>query len=471
MIAEREAAHPPRSPGKPCAAMAVVASRVQNMTVNPALRAGGLELTLLWGAALTVFALIEARIRISIVPLEVGIAAGLVFSLVRFVKMPLQGRAMLWAVLFSGFTVYYYALHFAAAPFPLAVWYFVFSRAAAVLIAVMLALRLAQIGDGERILRLCVLAGIWLHGSVIILNAIMPPLRPLLQQLAQTYTAAGTRSVGAAGSVYYEFGLEIYRATGLVGVPTVSNAITAVLGLAALYLFTRSGRVSLLYAAWLCAIAALLSFSRAAMLGLTPALFIVTLSAFRSQQMPRSRWLPAAAAALGVVTLYGLLVQLSGDQVFVLLRRFGELLNLSTSESAVGRSGAYAQFFARVQEEPLLLLTGDALVNRFLSIAGLGQDLTAGFVSNGWFLLLFEYGVMVFVPAFLGALWALSTTWKASRTHALILLSLYWMFASDNHIYLSGSMTALWLSSVLYVTFVSSRAAAGTRVSLRSVAA
>jgi hypothetical protein len=177
------------------------------------------------------------------------------------------------------------------------------------------------------------------------------------------------------------------------------------------------------------------------------------------------------AAGLILVTFYWLVSQLSGDQADMLARRFGELFDLSVSESAIARSISYAQFFERIGENPFLLLSGTGLVQRYSAIAGFGPDLSPGFVSNGWILFLYEYGVMVFLPAVVLALGALRIVWRASRTDFLILASLFWMFASDNHIYLSASMTALWLTSVLFITLRATQALGARRARRRAVTA
>jgi hypothetical protein len=442
-----------------------------DFAAGAARRAGTLEWPLLWATAFAVFALPEARLRVSIVPLEIALALGAAFCFIRFVRLPsLPSRVVFAALLLCAFEVYYYALHWIAAPFPIAVWYFVLSRALAILVAAMLVERLLELHAAVRIIGLCVLIGAGLHATIIILNALYPTLRPPLQELAMLYTSASARSAGATGSVYYDGDVEIYRATGLVGVSTVSNAIAAILGLMNLFLFSIKRRWSFLYLAWLCAIAALLSFSRGAMLALAPALLLVTVSAIRSR--PKSRWSGPLVAApiVGTIALllYALVSQLSGDQAEIMLRRFAELLDLSSSQSVLDRSTAYAGFFDRLAHDPLFVLAGAGLVERFRAIAGIGPDLSTGFVSNGWLLLLYEYGVLVFVPAVILAFIALKRVWAASWLHALILASLFWLFASDNHIYLSGSLTALWLSCVLFVSLGSGRSFGAPHGALRA---
>jgi hypothetical protein len=164
----------------------------------------GIEWPLLWATAFAVFVLPEARIRVSIVPLEIALAFGAAFCFLRLLQLTtVPSRATLAALILCAFEVYYYVLHWMSAPFPLPVWYFVLTRAFAVVIAVMLVERTLTLG-AERVVGRCVLLGAGLHACVIVLNALLPDLRPAMQDFALLYTSASARSVGAAATVYYD---------------------------------------------------------------------------------------------------------------------------------------------------------------------------------------------------------------------------------------------------------------------------
>src|SRR5688500_557085 len=102
--------------------MALAGAATQNRLSSGTDRAGTLEWPLLWASAIAVFVLPEARIRVSIAPLEIGLVIGFLFCFLRFVRLQsFQSRIVFAALLLCSFEIYYYALHWMAGPFPLAV--------------------------------------------------------------------------------------------------------------------------------------------------------------------------------------------------------------------------------------------------------------------------------------------------------------------------------------------------------------